>query len=77
MSTDGDWYYTGDEVVSRTFPSRMRGCAATPGTGTEGEKCGTCRHMLVNLNGKDGKCYLKYSKDILSHSPACRFWGNK
>jgi hypothetical protein len=58
------------------------GYAASPGTGPEGETCGSCKHLFRN---QLAKTYLKCSlmracwtggrkTDVLSRSPACKFW---
>jgi hypothetical protein len=63
-------------------PTRPRGYVFTPGTGPEGETCGSCLHIFRN---RLSRTYLKCSKnksnwtggpasDILSRSPACKFW---
>lgn len=59
-----------------------RGYAHPPGTGPEGETCGTCKHMARN---KWSKVYLKCDlarhlwthgpgSDIRARSPACKAW---
>jgi hypothetical protein len=84
--------------VSKTAPksSRMsktgkksgpprRGYAATPGTGPEGEKCGSCRHDVLHKASKNyHKCELRQADwtpglatDILFRSPACSKWEAK
>jgi len=54
-----------------------------PGTGPEGETCGSCMHITVkgNTAGRYLKCMrmqLKWTggrkSDILSRSPACSGW---
>lgn len=59
-----------------------RGYAAPPGTGPEGETCGTCQHHVINRMSKNyHKCELAEHRwtggrgsDILVRSPACRHW---
>lgn len=57
------------------------GYAATPGTGPDGESCGSCAHLVRNRPGN--KIYLKCglinwsrgaATDIKSRSPACSRW---
>ena len=58
------------------------GYAAPPGTGPEGERCGTCRfHVINRLAKKYHKCGLMRARwtggrktDILLRSPACKLW---
>jgi hypothetical protein len=59
-----------------------RGYAAPPGTGPEGESCGTCaNHAVIRLASNYHKCELMRAKwtgggatDIRVRSPACREW---
>lgn len=62
-----------------------RGYAAPPGTGPQGETCGTCQHIVRKMMGKT---YLKcganranwtggIASDIRARSPACRLWEKK
>lgn len=59
-----------------------QGHAWTPGTGPEGETCGTCLHLYRN---RQAKTYLKCGKnraawtrgrksDIRARDAACKFW---
>lgn len=59
------------------------GYVAEPGTGPEGERCGTCRHLTrTSTTAKEYlKCGLNSARwtggrktDVLSRSPACRKW---
>ncbi len=61
-----------------------RGHAAKPGTGPEGETCGTCQHLYRN---RLAKTYLKCGlmqrywtggrgSDVRAKDPACRRWEN-
>lgn len=68
----------------RRASERPRGYAWTPGTGPDGETCGSCRHRVrIPLSGKTvSKCGANRSAwtasrrtDILAGSPACKFWG--
>jgi hypothetical protein len=60
-----------------------RGYAAPPGTGPEGETCGTCaslhRHQMQKtyLKCNRVKWTLGKATDILARSPACRLWTQK
>lgn len=81
----------GEEVVLVAKPSRkgiqrVRGYAADPGTGPDGETCGTCTHILrvKNWSGRKhwAKCghprgYRSHStaSDIKVRAPACLHWG--
>lgn len=62
-----------------------RGHVFTPGTGPEGETCGSCRHLFRN---KLSKTYLKCSlnranwtggraSDIRAGDAACKYWEHK
>jgi len=62
--------------------TQPRGYAAPPGTGPEGETCGTCKHIYRN---RLAKTYLKCAlmrrnwtggpgTDIRARAPACRHW---
>jgi hypothetical protein len=80
----------GDEIKPQVIsnakrkPTVRKGYAATPGTGPQGETCGTCEHSVGR--GSPGlkifyKCELLrhcwtggYGTDILLKSPACRYW---
>ena len=68
-------------LKAKTKPTK-RGYAAPPGTGPQGETCGTCRHIYRNRMAKTYlKCELMKAvwtggpgTDILSRAPACREW---
>lgn len=78
----------GEEVVLVAKPKsrkRVRGYAADPGTGPEGETCGSCKyiHRVKNWSGRKywAKCghplgYISHStaSDIKVRAPACRCW---
>ena len=59
-----------------------RGYVDQPGSGPEGETCGTCRHCERFKQSKSWiKCGLNRARwtggratDILARSPACRQW---
>lgn len=61
---------------------RAKGYAAEPGTGPEGETCGSCaHHATVSYSKIYHKCGLLRqvwtggrATDILVRSPACRLW---
>jgi len=61
-----------------------RGHAAQPGTGPEGETCGTCQHLYRNRLAKTYlKCELMQlywtggrGSDVRAKDPACRRWKN-
>lgn len=66
----------------RSTKGRKNGYAWTPGTGPEGETCGSCLHRAKR--GKFSKCKLvrekwtnSYGTDVLVKSPACRKWEAK
>lgn len=61
---------------------KPRGHAWQPGTGPDGESCGTCRHLFRN---RLAKTYLKCAlmqpywtggrgSDVLARDKACRRW---
>lgn len=70
------------ELLGRKYPKN--GYAAPPGTGPEGETCGSCEHKAVNQmysKKRFYKCGLihatwtrSYGTDIKVGSPACRKW---
>ena len=59
-----------------------RGHAWRPGTGPEGESCGTCRHLFRNRMAKVYlKCLLMREQwtggagtDVRARDAACKFW---
>lgn len=59
---------------------RVTGYAAAPGTGPEGETCGTCgNRTFVQYANRYYKCSVGYQSggpatDIRLKSPACHFW---
>jgi hypothetical protein len=66
-------------------PTQKRGHAWKPGTGPEGETCGTCRHCVRKHLAKT---YIKCGKneaawtggtatDIRVKDAACKFWEKK
>ncbi len=65
----------------RGSPQR-RGYANPPGTGPEGETCGTCKHHVIKrMSRRYHKCYLTrqtwtggQGSDILVRAPACKLW---
>jgi hypothetical protein len=65
-----------------TMRVKKRGHAAQPGTGPEGEKCKTCRHIQRKRYAKVYiKCGHKYggqsngpATDIRANDPACELW---
>lgn len=70
--------------AARRRQAQPRGFAGTPGTGPEGETCGSCAHIRrLNEGGNRTypKCYLMSASwgksartDILVRSPACYRW---
>lgn len=62
----------------------QRGHFARPGTGPEGETCGTCRHYTVKSGDtskpyrKCGKALAKWTRgpgsDIRKKDPSCHGW---
>lgn len=65
--------------------TKPSGYAAIPGTGPEGETCGSCKHMVRKRMGNVyRKCGLMRAHwtgggktDILAKSPACSRWEGK
>lgn len=56
-----------------------RGYYQPPGTGPEGETCGSCKHIVRGrrwLKCELSRCRWTHSRgtDILSKAPACRKW---
>lgn len=56
-----------------------RGYFYHPGTGPEGETCGTCQH--IERHRRWAKCALNRARhtggrgsDVLVGSPACKYW---
>ena len=74
------------EQRKKLFPKSRapspRGYAAPPGTGPEGETCGSCAHHVIRQFAKDyHKCALMRTywtgggaTDIRVRSPACKRW---
>ena len=73
----------GGDVVTREQRGRHyiepRGYAYFPGTGPEGETCGTCKH--AKRGRRFSKCGLARARwthgrgtDILLRAPACKYW---
>lgn len=68
-------------IHHRARYARASGYAAPPGTGPEGETCGTCAHCRIRAIGKHRrvyKCALMINAwngdratDVLKRSPAC------
>lgn len=57
----------------------QRGYAHSPGTGPEGETCGSCKHCFRTRRFR--KCKLREAawthgpgSDILARSSACKYW---
>ena len=64
---------------------RLKGYAAAPGSGPNGETCGTCGHCYLR-GTRSGKWFSKCDlvkatggpgTDIVRKSPACSRWVNK
>lgn len=64
-------------------PVKQRGHAAIPGSGPEGETCGTCMHRCRRRGSSKvfQKCGLMchywtngYGTDIRCKDPACKMW---
>jgi len=59
-----------------------RGYFYHPGTGPEGETCGSCKHMIrKRMGGTYLKCLLSRARwtggrgsDVLAKAPACKYW---
>jgi hypothetical protein len=59
----------------------LRGYAAAPGSGPDGETCRSCKHRFQHMGGKKSftKCRLgnptaSKATDIKQKSPACSRW---
>jgi hypothetical protein len=69
------------EIKARKTPA-PKGYAALPGTGPEGETCGSCRYLYRRQYAKTYlKCELMkpywtggQGSDIRAKTPACRRW---
>lgn len=67
---------------TRRKPTVVKGYAALPGSGPEGETCGSCGHHVIKRLGKKyHKCDLMRlawtggaGTDIRVRSPACSKW---
>jgi len=72
-------------VISKPRPGTPAGYAAPPGSGPEGETCGTCNHLYRRKMAKTYlKCELMQARwtggkgtDVRSRSPACLRWEGK
>lgn len=61
---------------------QQRGYAHFPGTGPDGETCGSCAHIVpfrtMRRWYKCGKARSKWTggkgSDVLVRSPACKYW---
>jgi hypothetical protein len=79
MDQDGRLFPGGP--AQRTVSSKG-GYAAAPGTGPDGETCGSCRHLYRKHMSKTYlKCFLMRrhwtggsGTDIKAKSPACKVW---
>lgn len=77
--------FTGDLFLGWTPPRRIpvRGHAAQPGSGPEGETCGSCNHLVRKRRARTYfKCGLIRwtsgpATDIRKRDPACEFWTPK
>lgn len=77
-----DYALTPTERRKLRGPSKKNGYAWQPGTGPEGETCGSCQHLYRNRMAKTYlKCGLMQSvwtggakTDVLARSPACKKW---
>lgn len=73
----------GDPIVLKEPEKYGKGYAVAPGSGPDGETCGTCCHLVTReFANKYFKCGLvKYTggpaTDIRKKSPACHKWGKK
>jgi hypothetical protein len=71
-----------EATVTRAVPIKKSGLyAAWPGTGPDGETCGSCKHCVRAWNGRYRKCGLLRSiwtggpgTDIKARSAACSKW---
>jgi hypothetical protein len=65
--------------------SKKTGHAAPPGTGPEGETCGSCEHLFRNSMARTYfKCLLRrstwtggFGTDVRVRDPACKHWEAK
>jgi hypothetical protein len=72
-------------ALNTKLRSKKRGHIAPPGTGPEGETCGSCLHLYRNVMAKTYlKCELNRAKwtggggtDVRARDPACRQWQAK
>ena len=72
-------------LLKKRKDPKPQGYAATPGTGPEGETCGSCRHHAIVQHAKIyHKCGLMRQlwtgggkTDIRVRSPACAKWEAK
>jgi len=73
----------GETVTAKPKTTVPRGYAAPPGTGPEGESCGSCTHAQPMRAGnkkfyKCAKAQWKWThgvgSDIRLKAPACREW---
>ncbi|MFL5607717.1 MAG: hypothetical protein ACJ8AD_14800 [Gemmatimonadaceae bacterium] len=93
MPTDIDLFgertWTESQALKKSLRKRSttqpRGYAAQPGSGPEGETCGSCCHLYRNVRAKTYlKCDLMRAHwtggartDIRARSPACSRWETK
>ncbi len=72
----------GEEIILQSKSPQPKGYAARPGTGPEGETCGSCKNLYRKQMSKTYlKCLLQQQcwtggagTDVKARSPACRFW---
>lgn len=69
-------------ALARPKLSKKHGHAALPGTGPEGERCGSCQHLYrLEMSKTYLKCELMrahwtggYGTDVRAGDKACRRW---
>ena len=83
MSDQNEITYTTQDGRKISLPARLvgiKGYAAPPGSGPDGETCGSCKHHVVRQFAKNyHKCGLTNytggaATDIRVRSPACKMW---
>ena len=65
-------------VIRKRRDPEPKGYAAPPGTGPEGETCGSCRHIMRVPWAKCGLVKDRWThsrgSDVKVRAPACRRW---
>ena len=83
MSMAGPFFNCyGEEIILGVSGKKYgKGYARAPGSGPDGETCGSCKHFVIKdeYSKRFFKCGLMRSTngaatDIRKSSPACSFW---